>query len=166
MSKDRRFTAGRYGAKGRQLTRDDFAGIVFTLLPTDESESSAEPTASPAGGAVPSVPAEVIDSARRHCTALARAWPQEPIATLADLVADLLGARSAPSAGVLYAAALLCGEEAARLGAAAPEALPEALDSPWSVSIRLKSAVLEAGSADGIAATAAIARSVESAFDD
>ncbi|HEV2640254.1 MAG TPA: hypothetical protein VGX23_34295 [Actinocrinis sp.] len=153
MTKDHRVTAGRYGRKGGQLTRDDFASIVFTLLPVDEEPppgSAAARTSSPSANAF--IPADVIAAADGQCAALAEAWPDEPIATLAESVTALLGrlAELPPDVGanVLYAAALLCSEEAERSG------------GPRDTVAELKKAAANTATAAGVGASA------EAAFDD
>jgi hypothetical protein len=151
MTKDHRLSAGRYGSKERRLTRDDFAGIVFTLLPVDEPPPGR--SSRPAGVPEPAdgVPEDVVSAARRHCLALAEAWPEEPVATLAALVARLLGrSPEAVDPKVLCAAALLCHEEAARTDTVGDRA-PGSAQSVASVL-------------DGVAGAARA--EVESAFDE
>jgi hypothetical protein len=150
MPKDHRLTTGRYGSKRRQLTRDDFAGVLYTLLP---AEPTAQERAQPTSG----IPRDVLDAARKHCAALAAAWPEEPIATLADTVAGLLADSPDPGAGVLYAAALLCGEEAERTGATGDGNLTPG-SAHWA-SARLKSAAADTD------VTTDIGLATESAFD-
>jgi hypothetical protein len=108
MTDDFRPTSGQYGNPARSLARDDFAGVVFTLVPVDDS------------GVVPPVEyvqPEELEGAQRHLRALASAYPDEPIAQLAETVATLLqraGGSEVAGEHVLCAAALLCQEEAAR----------------------------------------------------
>lgn len=151
MSKDHRITAGRYGADQAHLSRDDFASIIFTMLPVEvpspallsaaqhadlsQGHSSARMTGR-------GVSDDVLHAAREHCSALALAWPDEPIATLADSVAALLADPPPDSEPELfYAAALLCNEEAARTGTDGDMTR----GSAQAVSARLKSAAVEAG---------------------
>jgi hypothetical protein len=151
MSKDHRMTAGRYGARDVQLTRDDFASIIFTMLPVevpspallsgarDVGPAPAHSSARPFKSAVSD---DVLDAAREYCSALALAWPDEPIATLADSVAALLASpQPNAAADLFYAAALLCNEEAARTGATG-DLTP---GSAQAVCARLKSAAADAG---------------------
>lgn len=150
MSKDHRLTSGRYGAERAQLSRDDFASIIFTMLPVDVP-SRAPGHSARAGGPSSShwsagaVPRDVIDAARGYCSALAQAWPEEPIAVLADTVADVLAdpppTASDVEAHMLYAAALLCNEEAARIGAGGDLSQ----GSAQAVSAALKKAAAGAG---------------------
>lgn len=158
MPKDHRRTAGRYGSKQRRLTRDDFAGVVYTLLPV---EPPAQDRVRPVSDVLQDVPQnvsrDVLDAAREHCAALAAAWPEEPISTLAATVAGLLAGSPDPGAGVLYAAALLCGEEAERTGATgAGDPVP---GSALWVSARLKNAAADTN------VTTDIGLATESAFD-
>ena len=104
-------TSGQYGEPPRSIARDDFAGVLYTLLPVDDSG-----VVPPAGHVQP----EDMEGAQRHCRALAAAYPDEPSAQLAGTVADALkraGGSGAAGDHLLCAAALLCQEEAERTGA-------------------------------------------------
>jgi hypothetical protein len=107
MSDDVPRTSGRYGDPPRPLARDEFATVLSTLGPLE-------------GGIVPPagyVPDEAMEGARWHCRALAAAYPGERLGQVTATVADALGAAGGPQAAgehLLYAAALLCQEEAAR----------------------------------------------------
>ena len=107
MTDDHRLTSGRYGDPPRALPRDDLAGVLYTLVPLGDAD-----TAPPLGH----VPEDALDAAQSHCRALAAAYPHEPIAALAETVADQLQrapGHPAPGRHLLYAAALLCHEQAA-----------------------------------------------------
>ena len=131
MTDNFRPTSGQYGQPPRQLARDDFAGVLYTLVPVDDSG-----VVPPAGYVQP----EDMEGAQRYCRALAAAYPDEPLAALAETVADKLKLAGVPGAAgehLLYAAALLCQEEAARTGA--PN--DTSIGTPRWTSLHLEAAV-------------------------
>ena len=117
MADDHRPTSGRYGDSPPPLSHNDFAGMLYTPVPVDDDGATA-----PVGR----VPEDALGAAQRHCRALAAMYPHEPIAALAATVADQpqhVPGHTSGGQHLLYAAALLCHEQAARtatLGDARP----------------------------------------------
>jgi hypothetical protein len=109
MTDDHRITSGSYGQPAAgQLLRDDFAGVLYELLPLEPAADDPEP-----GYVQP----EDMGHAQQHCRFLAAVYPGEMIEQLATDVADALGAAGGAGAAggrLLCAASLLCREEAAR----------------------------------------------------
>lgn len=140
MPKEQRLTAGHYGRRDRRLSRDDFAAIVFTLVPPDQSPPRRC-----------ELQADLTDHATGHLNSLARVWPEEPIATLAEDVGRHLTDPRGTDPRVVYAAALVCNEEAMRAASTGDEGTYR---SARAASLQLKELAGAAGA------------QVEDAFDE